>query len=284
MDNYKSIDGILQSFITKSHQNLLNQLSGESQNAMEYLQVRGITLETIIEHKIGYWASDEIVPDEIKFFGNDLVQDENSDEKRDLSFNISGKLIVPVYDEFGIAVGLATRKPSMNHGETWWNMPSPFYKGRHLFLLDKAKKHIYKENKVYVVEGYMDALFLYQMGIKNVVSIMGTAMTSRKIGLMARYCDNICVCFDMDKNKAGQEASIKAICQIHKFNFCDTISTMVGMPIGVDPDEYVQKYGIQEFLNKEYIMSREEIKQMGLDLQRILEERKENARQQFCKT
>lgn len=282
VNNCKSIDGILQSFIIKSHQNLLSQYNSECQNAMEYLQLRGITLDTIIEHKIGYCQSDEVIEDSIRFFGNELIS-ESDEYQRDLSYNIRGRIIVPVFDEFGTAVGLATRKPSLNAGETWWNMPSPFYKGRHLFLLDKAKQEIYNQNKVYLVEGYMDALFLYQSGIKNVVSIMGTALTTRKIGLIARYCDNVCVCFDMDKNQSGQEASKKSICQIHKFNFCESISTMVGLPIGVDPDEYVQKHGVEDFLSKEYILSREEIKQMGIDIQRILEERKENARQQFCK-
>lgn len=275
---------ILREFIEKCHNNLISGQDSESQNAMEYLQLRGLTKETILYHKIGFCYSNENLDDGIRYYGNELLVLAPGEEKRDISYFLKGRIIVPVFDEFGIPVGLGSRKPTYNKGESWWNMPAPFYKGRHLFLLDKAKKSIFETGKVYLVEGYMDALYLFQQGLTNVVCIMGTSLSDRKIGLIARYCDNVCICFDMDANESGQEASMKAICRIRKFNFCESISTIVGIPVGVDPDEFVQKNGLDSFLSKEHDLSSEEIKKMGELLQELMQKRKEDARSNIRKT
>lgn len=257
-------------FVQKTNEILLKSDDSEISNALEYLVFRGIKEETIKIHNIGYCPSDFNIEDEIRYFG----LTENKD--RDLSYFILGKIIVPVYDEFGISVGFATRKPTFKKGEKWWNLPIPFYKGKHLFLLNKTKKQIYNSNKIYLVEGYIDALYLYQEGIKNVSGIMGTALTLRKIGLIARYCNNICLCFDIDENMAGQNAMDKSICQLHKLNFCENIMILKDFPQGKDPDEYVKDNGINKFLEHEYKLSIDDIKVSYSNIIKIIEERKDN--------
>jgi DNA primase len=170
--------------------------------------------------------------------------------------------VVPIYSEFGEAVGLATRKPSTAPGNSWWNMPAPFKKGNYLFMLDKARKAIFAKNKAYIVEGYMDALIPNQAGLDNVVSIMGTATTLRRIGLLARYCNNVCICMDADENKAGQNAQDLAVSLLRRFDFCESISVIMGLPIGVDPDEYVMEYGLNKFLSLEKTLSASEIRKI----------------------
>ena len=142
-------------------------------------------------------------------------------------------------------------------GNTWWNCP--FKKGHHLFLLDKARKDIYSNNKIYLVEGYIDALVLSQEGLNNVVGLMGVTISSRKLGLIVRYCNNICLCMDVDKNQAGQKAQDKAICTLDKFDICESISILDNMPVGKDPDEFVLENGLKGFLNKERILTGAEI-------------------------
>lgn len=156
------------------------------------------------------------------------------------------KIIVPIKDDCGKLVSFATR--SIGKGQSWWN--SPFTKGNHLFGLNLARSKVFKENKLYVVEGYFDQCILFQTGLYNVVATMGVKFTMVHAGLALRYCDQLCFCFDADPKKdgkqgAGQKAAEKA---------CETANkyfrvTMIKLPtkldprtkeeLGIDPDEYV---------------------------------------------
>lgn len=273
----------LNSFIKECNDSLFDKGIEENVNAMDYLQFRGITEETIRLNNIGYCPVEKAIPESILYFGAELKYKNPEDRKsfNGLSYFISGRLIVPVYDEFGICVGFATRKPTFKSGETWWNLPSPFYKGKHLFLLSQVKQEIISKNKVYLVEGYMDALYLCQAGLKNTTSIMGTALTMRKIGLVARYASNVCICFDVDKNSSGQIASKKAICQLYKLNFCENISVIDTLPVGVDPDDYVKKNGLDAFLKHERVLDDYDINLMCKELADEETKRKDEARKKY---
>jgi len=243
-------------FIQECHQNLLDCNTEETDKARIYLKKRHLTLESVKEHKIGYCHRGQNIPDEIKFYGK---KEDDEKTKSGYAYFINGRVIVPVYSESGHAVGFATRKPSFEAGNTWWNLPKPFHKGNHLFLLNKARQAIFNLNKVIIVEGYMDALLLYQEGIKNVVAIMGTNLSHRKIGLIARYCDNICLCLDVDANMSGQVGQEKAIYALKEHDFYNSISMIKGLPEGEDPDVYVAKHGIEELLSKEQQLTSKEI-------------------------
>jgi DNA primase len=241
----------LQAFVNTCHERLIH---GEKVNKpREYLlKIRSLTERTLIEHKIGYcpWGVD--LDPNVRYFGEDL----DDKEKRDWQYNIWGRIIVPIYDEFGTVISLATKKPAVGK-HPWWNLP--FVKGNALFLIDKARNEMYAKNKVYVVEGYVDALKLYQEGLKNVVAIMGTALTLRKVGLIARYCNNVCFGFDVDENRSGQKASDTSIILLNKYSFCENISVIDTIPVGEDPDSYVTKYGIKSYISHEKVLSAKNI-------------------------
>jgi DNA primase len=224
---------------------------------IDYLAQRYVKPETINFHKIGYCLSDDDIPYEINYYGK--KEEEIRDDDRGYDYFIRGKIVVPIYEEFGKIVGFATRKPSFEAGNTWWNLSKPFKKGNHLHLMDKVRKDVFENNKIYLVEGYMDAIILHQEGLREVVSIMGTNLSPRKIGLISRYCNNVCLCMDVDENKAGQKAQNKAIYMLKKFDCCESISIIDGLPIGIDPDEYVAENGLQSLLNKERKLSDVEI-------------------------
>jgi DNA primase catalytic core len=230
----------LDDFVKSCHKDLVSSTEEDVVVARQYLQSRSLSPETVSKHRIGYCSFDVKIPHEISHYGND---------EKEYSYFIKNRLVVPIYEEFGEIVGLATRRPVSGSGNTWWNLP--FKKGNHLFLLDKSRKFIFDSNKIYLVEGYIDALVLYQEGLKSVCAIMGTSLTSRKIGLIARYCNNVCLCLDVDSNNAGQKAQSKAIHTLSEFGFCETFSVIDNIPQGEDPDEFVIKNGIKEFLSRE---------------------------------
>ena len=236
----------LDQFIGRCHNNILSN-NAEAEQARDYLvNTRGLTLETIKKHNIGYCYSYEKIPKEICHYGREP-------EGKGFSYFIKGRVIVPVYSEFGESIAFATRKPTTESGNTWWNCP--YKKGNHLFLLDKARKAMFNTNKVYLVEGYIDALVLSQEGLPNVVGLMGVTVSPRKLGLIIRYCNNVCLCMDVDKNMAGQKAQDKAIGVLQKFDFCESISILDNMPVGQDPDDFVLEKGLGDFLSKERILT-----------------------------
>ena len=262
----------LNQFIQQCHTNLISGVGPEIDIAKDYLlRERGIKPETINTHELGYCYSKQDIPNNIAFHGKNL--ETLADKDRGYSYFIQGKIVVPVFSELGKAVGFATRKPSSEPGNTWWNLSAPFCKSEHLFLLDKARKDIFKNNKIYLVEGYMDALILYQEGLTNVVALMGTNLSPRQVGLIARYCSNICLSLDVDENESGQKASGKSIYHLKKFDFYEEISTVDKLPVKKDPDTFVLENGLQEFLKLERVLSSTEITKIYKDTMKLLKQK-----------
>lgn len=244
-------------FIQSCNENLINGSGSDIDIARDYLRdERSLVENTWKVHQIGYCDSSISIPEQVRYFG---TYDKTDKERWDLSRRIRGRLIVPIYSEFGKIEAFATRVPTTEPGNPWWNLPDPFKKGNILFLLDKARKEIFRTNKVYIVEGYIDALMLFQAGLKNVVAVMGTAYTLRKIGLTARYCNNVCLCFDSDENGSGTKAKMNAATILDKYSFCETITTIDELPLNDDPASFVSKHGIDKFLSMERVMGEEEI-------------------------
>lgn len=245
---------MLEKFITECHNNILSK---EPTEAIDYLYSRGISDKSISTHKIGYCYEDQIIPEEINYYGKET----NSaiSETGGYSYVINGRIILPIYGEFGDLVGFATRRPTHDKGNSWWNLPHPFKKGSHLYLMNLARKNIFDKNKVYVMEGYIDAIIAYQNGLTNVVALMGTALTSRKIGLIIRYTNNICLALDIDENQSGQKATKKSVFILNQFDFSDSISIIEDIPVGEDPASFLLKNSLEDYLSKERKLSDKEI-------------------------
>jgi len=240
----------LDCFIKDCNKYLFNQSSGESLIARNYLKDRGFKNETINFHKVGYCPRN-------KFVDSILWDDGSSKDGPKSLYNfIRGHIIVPIYDEFGEPTALATRKPSKEKGNSWWNLP--FKKGNHIYLFSKSREFVFNKNKIYLLEGYVDGLILYQEGLKEVGVLMGTKFTLRMVGLIARYCDSVCVCMDTDENESGQYARNKIIDTLHTIGSCSTIS-VINLPLKVDPDEYVLKNGLKQFLSLEETLTKDQL-------------------------
>ncbi|MGN1269421.1 MAG: DNA primase [Clostridia bacterium] len=115
-----------------------------------------------------------------------------------------------------------------------------YSKGRNLFGLNVAKK--YDTKKMIIVEGYMDAISLYQRGITNVVAALGTAMTEAQGRLLRRHSEQVILGYDADG--AGQAAILRGM-EILQNLGCDI--RVLQIEGAKDPDEYVLKYGPERF-------------------------------------
>jgi len=231
----------LSAFATTCHSILLSGVEGSKQ-AFDYLTVeRGISLDSLKEHLIGY------CPKGCELFGDDS-------EKR-VNERLYSRIVVPVKDEFGRFVGAAARCPDKG-SKGWWN--SRFDKEHHLYMFDLARKSIFEKNKCYVFEGYMDPMALRQRGLPNSIAMMGTSLGYRRIGLLARYCNELCLCFDNDPNDAGLMGQLKTMADLWSLGFGKI--SKVRLPQGVDPDEFVAQKGIDGFLALEEVIQDCEMK------------------------
>lgn len=117
-----------------------------------------------------------------------------------------------------------------------------YSKGRHLFGLNVAKKN--PMDRIIMVEGYMDAISLYQRGITNVVASLGTALTEAQGRLIRRYANKIIISYDSDA--AGQAATMRGLEILQNLGY-DVRILQLDDPNVKDPDEYVIKNGSGRF-------------------------------------
>ena len=118
-----------------------------------------------------------------------------------------------------------------------------YSKGRNLFGLNVARKNnpgIMK--RLLIVEGYMDAISLFQRGITNVVASLGTALTDAQGRLLRKSTEQVILGYDADG--AGQEAIVRGMGILQSLG-CDI--RVLQISGAKDPDEYVIKYGPDRF-------------------------------------
>src|SRR5258707_1312443 len=111
-----------------------------------------------------------------------------------------GRLIFPVFDAQGKPIAFGGRTLDPEGEPKYLNSPeTPAYtKGRHLYGLHLTPDEIRKENKAILVEGYFDLIPLYQLGVRNIVASLGTALTSEQAKLIARFARKVVVNYDGD--------------------------------------------------------------------------------------
>jgi DNA primase catalytic core len=163
------------------------------------------------------------------------------------------RIIVPIHDERGLPIGFGGRelpRPSAEmqdsgrrSGPKYLNSPETelFSKSNVLFNLHRAKREMVRQRSVLVVEGYMDVISLVQAGIQNVVGVLGTALTAEHIRLLARYCDQVILCFDSDQ--AGSKALMRTFEQAWPLQSVRLSAIEIPRP-AKDPDEFLRQQGV----------------------------------------
>ena len=116
-----------------------------------------------------------------------------------------------------------------------------YVKSRTLYGLYQGRKAIGDADKCYLLEGYLDVLSMYQLGIRNVVASCGTSLTEEQVQVMKRFTTNVTVMYDGDS--AGLKAAVRAVGLILKAGLN---ARVVFLPDGDDPDSYSRKHTLEE--------------------------------------
>lgn len=221
-------------------------------DALEYLKNRGLNEDIIKEFGIG-----------LSLDSNDslyqLLLKKNYDIKKLLDLglvnSVNGKtydmftrrITFPLWDKDGNIVGFSARiyrnekdvSKYMNSRES-----KLFKKGETLYNYHKAKDIAKREKKIIVVEGFMDAIRISSIGIKNVVALQGTAMTTEQIQLLKKLRVKVILCLDNDN--AGLIATINNGDELIKNEIEIEVIRLSGEK---DPDEYILANGGEAFKN-----------------------------------
>lgn len=104
-----------------------------------------------------------------------------------------------------------------------------------------AKSEISRQDKCFLVEGYLDVLSMHQLGITNVVASSGTSLTVPQIRLIKKFTSNVTIMYDGDA--AGIHAALRGIGLILKEGMNVRV---VLIPDGDDPDSYSRKHTLEE--------------------------------------
>lgn len=215
-----------------------------------YLKKRGLSAETIQTFSIGYAPPEwEGLVDYLKARNVSLALAEEAQLVRAKSQGgfydlFKDRLMFPIQGPMGDVLAFGGRIIDQGQPKYLNSPESPvFTKGRVLYGLPQTAKFIRTEDFVIVVEGYMDLVSLYQAGIKNVVAIMGTALTHEHARLMKRLTRNVLVLLDGDQ--AGQTAAERALPILLS---SDLYPKGYILPEGQDPDDFVKTYGPDKLL------------------------------------
>jgi DNA primase len=111
-----------------------------------------------------------------------------------------------------------------------------------LYNLHRAKEAIRKEDRVILVEGYMDAIGVSAAGFGPVVASCGTSLTEQQVKALKRHSGRIVVNFDPDA--AGANATGRSMDMLLQYDFDVRILELTG---GLDPDEFCLKRGAAEY-------------------------------------
>lgn len=160
---------------------------------------------------------------------------------------INEAVFLPIYNLYGEFCGFVVRKMHTVDKQDS-HILDEFDKKNLLYNLHNAKDSIIANDRVYVVEGPYDCLRLVKAGLTNTVSLLGTAFTKSHAILIKQFTDNITLCLDGDS--AGQ----KTVSKIYKKHSSLFTFNIINVPL--DPDEYVNKFGIQSYLANEMLYTK----------------------------
>lgn len=244
------------------HDNLFkNNLT--SKEAMEYLdKSRDMNLNNIKSSLIGVSSYSGMI-ELAKKNGFSIQEMEKcglvtKNQKGEYYDTFRNRIMFPIKNEKGNVIAFGGRifrqKEILKNAAKYVNSKETqiFSKSKELFGLDNAIEAIKREGKVYICEGYMDAIALKKAGIHNSVAVLGTSLTKDHIESLKKYTDNIILMFD--KDKAGKEASIRSYFQTYNCNINLSMTQLDGK--AKDVDEYLKlnsSSDLQYVLNKNQV-------------------------------
>ena len=203
--------------------------------ARKYLRERGLSADEVRAFKIG-WAPeawDEMV--KALRLPDDVVRDTglgylNRNGRQTDAFR--GRILFPIYDANGDAVGFGGRVMPGGDGPKYKNTPETtlYQKSKLLYALNWSKARIVTDDRAIVCEGYTDVIGFARAGLPAAVATCGTALTDEHVRLLRRYARRLVLAFDADS--AGQAAA-ERFYQWEREH--DLEVSVADLPPGVDP-------------------------------------------------
>jgi len=248
---YADEDSKLRGAIYQMHElaqeNFRANLDGPAGEAARgYLARRGVTPETAEQFGLGY--SDRSGRALLRLFEQRNFPAAQMDQaglvgkRQDGSMydRFRNRLMFPIHNESGKIIGFGGRALAAEDEPKYLNSPeTPIYKKSYvLYNLHRAKEAIRKDDRVILVEGYMDAIGVTAAGFRGVVASCGTALTAQQVQALKRHTQKIVVNFDPDA--PGANAAERSISLLLEEGMQVRIMELDG---GLDPDEYCKQRG-----------------------------------------
>ncbi len=229
------------------HEQLMNP---KNKDALNYFLKRGLDRNIIRRFGLGYAPNDwRELTNHLKSKGftehelvlANLARRSDKNGRANYYDNFRNRVMFPIIDLRGNVIAFGGRvmddsKPKyINTSDTL-----VYKKSNGVFGLNLAKNA--NENKLILVEGYMDVIALHQAGFTNAIACLGTAFTAEQANLLSRYADEIIICYDNDG--AGRTATARALGVLSKTGLKLRVVQMSG---GKDADEIIRTHGKERF-------------------------------------
>ena len=227
------------------YKNLLTDKAGQT-----YLKNRGFRSNIVNTFMLGFAKNswDDLISyvkekdyllDDIENLG--LIKKSQNGKYYDKYRN---RLIFPIINHYGKVIGFGGRSIDSTMPKYLNSPESEVFKKRYnLYGLNIFKKQSNKD--IILVEGYMDVIGLNNQGIDQAVASLGTSLTNDQAKLLKRYAKNVFICYDEDN--AGIKATDRAIEILLDEGIKPNI---ISLEKGLDPDDFVKKYGRDAFIKK----------------------------------
>ena len=205
----KSLGEII-AFVKERYKENLPKLS----HAQKYMQERGFSQELLEDFEIGYalagmyevlkergQVSEGVALGVLKAYQNGGYYD-----------FFKGRIIFPISDKHGHCVGFGGRvmpSEAKEGAPKYLNSPESevFHKSELLYGFHLARNSMAQRGEVYLVEGYTDVMRMHQIGLRNCVATLGTALSAQHLAEIKKLCKKLIIFRDSDK--AGETAAYR---------------------------------------------------------------------------
>ena len=183
-------------------------------HAQKYMQERGFSEEILSDFEIGYalagmyevlkergQVSEGVALGVLKAYQNGGYYD-----------FFKGRIIFPISDKHGHCVGFGGRvmpSEAKEGAPKYLNSPESevFHKSELLYGFHLARHSMAQRGEVYLVEGYTDVMRMHQIGLRNCVATLGTALSAQHLSEIKKLCKKLIIFRDSDN--AGATAAYR---------------------------------------------------------------------------
>lgn len=178
-----------------------------------------------------------------------FIYDDAAITMRSLRPRFRGRLMIPIRDHQGRVVAFTARQTELTPDNDpakdakYVNSPETpiFSKSNLLFNLDRARTAVGEGHPFVMVEGQLDALRCWSVGLKTAIAPQGTSITDNQIALLRRYHNEVECFFDGDG--AGQKAALRFLPMALKGGIETRFLTLKGAE-KLDPDQLFLEKGL----------------------------------------